>query len=62
VLAFVDETREYLLGKLRKGETLSGEEAAVFIKGIKRQVPVCVKKVLIRADAEFSVGRRYLQP
>jgi hypothetical protein len=53
VLAFIDETREYLLGKLRKGETLSGEEAAVFIKRIKRQLPVCVKKVLIRADAEF---------
>jgi len=53
VLAFIDETREYLLGKLRKGETLSGEEAAVFIKQIKRQLPTCVKKVLIRADAEF---------
>ena len=28
VLCFIDETREYLLGKLRKGETISGEEAA----------------------------------
>jgi hypothetical protein len=53
VLAFIDETREYLLGKLRKGETLSGEEAAVFIKRIKRQLPLCVKRVLFRADAEF---------
>ena len=53
VLAFIDETREYLLGKLRKGETLSGKEAAVFVKGIKRQLPGCVKKVLLRADAEF---------
>lgn len=53
VLAFIEETREYLLGKLRKGETLSGEEAAIFIKRIKGQLPVCVKKALIRADAEF---------
>ena len=32
VLCFIDETREYLLGKLRKGETMSGEEVAKFIK------------------------------
>ena len=32
VLCFIDETREYLIGKLRKGETLSGKEAASFIK------------------------------
>ena len=30
VLCFIDETREYLLGKLRKGETMSGEEVAKF--------------------------------
>jgi len=53
VLCFIDETREYLLGKLRKGETLSGEEAAAFIKKIKGQLPGCVKKVLFRADGEF---------
>ena len=53
VLGFIDETREYLLGKLRKGETLSGEDTAAFIKRIKRYLPGCVKKVLIRADGEF---------
>jgi hypothetical protein len=53
VLCFVDETREYLLGKLRKGQTIGGEESAKFIKQIKGQLPGCVKKVLLRADGEF---------
>ena len=53
VLCFIDETREYLLGKLRKGETMSGEEVAKFIKKIKTQLPGCVKQVLFRADGEF---------
>jgi hypothetical protein len=53
VLGFIDETREYLLGKLRKGETLSGEDTAAFIKTINNYVPGCVKKVLVRADGEF---------
>ena len=53
VLCFIDETREYLAGKLRKGETMSGEEAAAFIKQIKSNLPGCVEKVLLRADGEF---------
>lgn len=53
VLCFIDETREYLLGKLRKGETMGGEEVAKFIRTIKSQLPGCVKKVLFRADGEF---------
>jgi hypothetical protein len=53
VLAFIDETREYLAGKLRKGETLSGEEAAAFIRSTTKHLPKCVKKVLLRADGEF---------
>jgi hypothetical protein len=53
VVAFIDETREYLVGKLRKGATMSGEEAAAFIRNIKSQLPGCVKRVLIRADGEF---------
>jgi hypothetical protein len=53
VLAFIDETREYLLGKLRKGETLNGEETAAFIRNITKHLPKCVKKVLLRADGEF---------
>jgi len=53
VFCFIDETREYLLGKLRKGETISGQEVAKFIKKIKGQLPGCVKRVLLRADGEF---------
>ncbi len=53
VLCFIDETREYLLGKLSKGKTLSGTAAAVFIKKIKNHQPGCVQQVLLRADGEF---------
>jgi hypothetical protein len=53
VLGFIYETREYLSGKLRKGETLSGKEAADFIKKIRTQLPGCVRHVQIRADGEF---------
>ena len=53
VLCFIDETREYLNGKLRKGETISGEESAAFIRKIKNQLPGCVKKVLLCGDGEF---------
>ena len=31
ILCFIEETREYLLGKLRKGTTVDGKEAASFI-------------------------------
>jgi len=53
VLCFIEQTREYLLGKLRKGETISGEETARVIRLIGRHLPQCVEKVLIRADGEF---------
>ena len=53
VLCFIEQTREYLWGKLRKGETVSGEETAKVIHAIKGHLPSCVKEVLIRADAEF---------
>ncbi len=53
VLCFVDETRECLLGKLRKGDVLDGEESAAFIAALKSHLPGCVKKVLLRADGEF---------
>lgn len=53
VLAFIDETRGYLSGKLRKGETLSGEETAKFIKTIHSRLPDFVRHVLVRADGEF---------
>ena len=53
VLCFIDETREYLMGKLRRGETMSSEEVGKFIERIKKQLPGCVKEVLFRGDGEF---------
>lgn len=53
VLAFIEQTRECLLGRLRKGETLSGAEAAAFIHKLKRQLPFPTHRVLLRGDGEF---------
>jgi len=53
VLAFIAETREYLAGKLRRGETISGEETRKFIRSLSLLIPGCVKKVTIRADGEL---------
>ena len=53
VLCFIDQTREYLAGKLRKGVTIDGKECAAFIRTIKAQLPGCVRRVLMRADGEF---------
>jgi len=53
VLCFIEQTREYIYGKLRKGETMSGEETAKVIGALKNHLPSCVQEVLLRADAEF---------
>ena len=53
ILCFIEETREYLLGKLRKGTTVTGKETADFIAAIGDQLPGCVQDVLLRADGEF---------
>jgi hypothetical protein len=53
ILCFIEETREYLMGKLRKGTTVTGKEAANFIAGISAHLPGCVQDVLLRADGEF---------
>jgi hypothetical protein len=53
IVAFIEQTREYVVGKLRTGKTVSGEETAKFIKEIRKQLPGCVKRVLVRADSEF---------
>ena len=53
ILCFIEETREYLLGKLRKGTTVDGKEAASFIADIDNHLPGCVQDVLLRADGEF---------
>lgn len=53
LLGFIEETREYLVGKLRKGTSVDGTEAAAFIADIKNHLPGCVQEVLLRADGEF---------
>jgi len=53
VLCFIQETREYFTGKLRRGETIGGEEVAALIRVFKRYLPGCVKKVILRGDGEF---------
>ncbi len=53
LLAFIQETREYLTGKLRPGTTVAGAEAAAFIADIENHLPGCVQEVLLRADGEF---------
>jgi len=53
VLCFLDETREYLCGKQRRGETITGQEVARQIRSFGRYLPECVKTVRVRADGEF---------
>lgn len=53
VLCFIEETREYIAGKLRKGETMGGEEVAALIRTFKNYLPGCVQKVILRGDGEF---------
>ena len=53
ILCFIEETREFLTGKLRRGDTVGGKECAAFIKTIKARLPGCVKEVVVRADGEF---------
>ena len=53
ILCFIEETREYFTGKLRKGETIGGKELSDLIRTFKRYLPSCVKKVILRGDGEF---------
>jgi hypothetical protein len=53
MLAFIEQTRACLLGRLRKAETLSGAEAAAFIHTLTRQLPEGTYRVLLRGDGEF---------
>jgi hypothetical protein len=53
ILCFIEETREFLTGKLRRGATVGGKECAAFVKTIKFRLPGCVKEVVVRADGEF---------
>ena len=53
VLTFIAETREYLTGMLRRGETISGQEVARLILSFGKLIPGYVKRVIVRADSEM---------
>lgn len=53
IVCFIEQTREYLYGKLSKGETFRKAETAKVIRTLKGHLPSCVQKVLLRADAEL---------
>ena len=53
VLCFLDETREYLCGTQRRGETIRNEEVARQIRQFPHQLPACVREVHVRGDGEF---------
>jgi len=53
VLCFIEETREYLCGCQRRGETLTGKEVARQIRQFRKYLPGCVRRVVVRGDGEF---------
>lgn len=53
VLCFMAETREYLCGTQRRGETICGAEVARQIRQFRRLLPRCVCRVHVRGDGEF---------
>ena len=53
VLCFLEETREYLCGTQRRGETIGNEEVARQIRQFRKQLPECVKEIRVRGDGEF---------
>jgi hypothetical protein len=53
VLAFIAETKEYLAGKLRKGQPISAKDIKSYFLSLPALLPSCVRKVTVRADSEF---------
>jgi hypothetical protein len=53
VFCFIDETREYLCGKQRRGKTITAKEVANQIKMFKKLLPPSVKKIVVCGDGEF---------
>lgn len=53
VLCFLEETREYLCGTQRRGETIRNEEVARQIRQFRKQLPASVQEVHVRGDGEF---------
>ena len=52
VLCFLAETREYLCGTQRRGETMSSEEVARQILQFRRLLPEVVREVRVHGDGE----------
>jgi len=57
VLLFIEETREYICGTQRRGTTMKDEDVAALILSIGKYLPVSVRTVIIRGDAEFIGGK-----
>jgi hypothetical protein len=53
VLCFLAETREYLCGKQRRGETIGNKEAARLIRQFRSLLPEYVERVHVRGDGEL---------
>ncbi len=53
VLCFLEETREYLCGTQRRGQTITSVEVANQIRKFRSLLPDCVKYVHVRGDGEF---------
>lgn len=53
VLCFLEETREYLCGTQRRGETIRNDEVARQIRQFRQQLPESVREVHVRGDGEF---------
>jgi Transposase DDE domain group 1 len=53
VLCFLAETREYLCGTQRRGETIRNDEVARQIRQFRHLLPPVVREVRVRGDGEF---------
>lgn len=53
LFCFCEETGEYIYGKMRSGQTLSGRQFAQALSELRRFLPRQVEHVLIRGDGEF---------
>jgi hypothetical protein len=53
VLCFLAETREYLCGTQRRGETITTREVARQIRQFRQLLPACVRDVRVHGDGEF---------
>lgn len=53
VLCFLDETREYLCGAQRRGQTITGKEVARQIRSFRWYLPDYVEEILACGDGEF---------